>query len=277
MKLQEDNLICSSLMLYLDHVITNEGRGFKNVNSSIYATDQSYNNLYSYGLPFKQAIADVSVDGALVLSGVYLNNNFISLGQASLSGINHYEGQVYFASQVNQSSLRAQYAIKDFNIYMTNRSEQEVLFENAIKIRPKVTQKVASLAGHEDTVPAIYIKNMGGTSVPFAFGGAKKLITDIRCIALTDNLYDLDALCSLIKEKANNYMPIIAPENLKLNNLNSLPNGYFNYKLLSEQAINNLYIDNIYISRNNFNNFKSDQISTNIHSAFIDFSFSNIK
>lgn len=274
MKVQDDNLACSSLMLYLDHVIANEGRGFKNVNTSIYSIDESYNNLYSYGLPFKQAIADSSVEGAIIFSGVYLNNNFTSIGQSSLSGINHYEGQVYFTSPVNQSSLRAQYAIKDFNIYMTNRSEQEVLFETAIKIRPKTHQKITGLAQFEDVVPAIYIKNMGGTSNPFALGGAKKLITEIRCIALTDNLYDLDALCSLLKEKANNYMPIITPENLKLNNLNSLPNGYFNYKSLSQQSNNSLYIDNIYISRNNF---KAEHISHNVHSAFIDFSFSNIK
>ena len=275
MKIQEDNLIASSFLLYLDNVICNEGKGYRNINTNLYPVNNLYNNLYAYGLPFKQAVADSSVFGAKILSGIYIDNSFKTIGQNNITGINHYEGQVYFTAPINASSLKGEYAIKDFNIYFTNKSEEHLIFEESIKVRPKTYQSAAALDPSHNTIPAIFIKNIGGGANPFAFGGVKKLTTEIRCVVITDNLYDLDALCSLLKEKSNNYVPIIDPSDLKVSNLNSFPSGYFNYSQLSSNSNKSVYIDNIYISKNT--NINTERISKGLHSAFIDFILSNIK
>jgi len=275
MKIQEDNLIASSFMLYIDNVICNEGKGYRNVTTNLYPVNNLYNNLHTYSLPFKQAIADASVVGAKIFSGVYIDNSFKIIGQNNITGINHYEGQVYFTTPINANSLKGEYAIKDFNIYLTNKSEQHLIFEESIKLRPKTHQSATGIDPAHNTIPAIFIKNIGGKADPFAFGGVKKLITEIRCIVITDNLYDLDALCSLLKEKSNNYIPIIDPSELKVSNLNSFPSGYFNYNQLSSNSSKSVYIDDIYISKNTYTN--TEHISKGLHSAFIDFVLSNIK
>ena len=275
MKIQRDNLICSSMIMYLDNVICNEGKGFKNINSKIYPTTTTYANMYTYSLPVKQVLADSSVDGANILSGIYINNSFKTIGSNNITGINHYEGQVYFTQNPNTDQISGSYAIKDFNLHLTNRREQSIIFEQAYKIRPKTPQTMTGLAPSEDTIPAIFIKNIGGYSRPFALGGFKKLTTDVRCTVITDNLYDLDALCSLLKEKSNTYLPIIKPSDLKLNNLNSLPSGFYNYNELASNADYQLYIDDINISKNT--DIQSDTITFNLYTAFIDFSLSNIK
>lgn len=275
MKIQEDNLICSSMILYLDNIICNEGRGFKNTTSNFYSTLNNYANIYTYSLPFKQVIADASVSGANILSGIYINNSFKNIGQNDITGINHYEGQVYFTQNPNTDQISGAYAIKDFNLYLTNRKDQSLIFEQAYKLRSKTPQNISGLAPNNDTIPSIFIKNIGGSSKPFAFGGSKKITTDIRCTVITDNLYDLDALCSLLKEKSNTYLPIIKPSNLNLNNFNSLPNGYYKYNELANNADYKLYIDEINISKNI--DLESDTITFNLFTAFIDFSLSNIK
>ena len=76
---------------------------------------------------------------------------------------------------------------------MTNKAEQELLFETKFKIRPKTTQVETGLHPNQSTYPAIYVKNMGGENRPWAFGGMDNTVINTRCIVLSDSAFKLDA------------------------------------------------------------------------------------
>ena len=77
MKAQFDNRVMSSLLLFVDHKLLNHGEAFDNHSSYFTEANQTYANYFNYSAPFKQLVSDVSIDGATVMTGVYLDDTFI--------------------------------------------------------------------------------------------------------------------------------------------------------------------------------------------------------
>jgi len=280
MKSQFDNLVTSSMVLFLDNKICSQGEGFTNHSGTIYPITNSYFSYETYALPFKQIIADNSISGAHIMSGVYINNSFTKIGERNLVGINHYRGQVYFNMNGNSGSLSGNYAIKDFNIYLTNKPEEEILFQTQFQVRAKTPQSITGLADNIETIPCIFIKNNGGENEPFAFGGVDNTKIHIRCIVLADNLYNLDAVCSILRDSAHEFVYTINSSELGLDNLGNFSNGYYNYKSIIDNKVNTtdkLYIEEVRVSK--IPSFGSNNIAYNnsVFSAFIDFILRKIK
>jgi hypothetical protein len=277
MKASLDNSIMSSMILFLDNIVCDKAQGYTNHSSIFYSTNNLYNGLYTYSLPFKQIVADSSVSGANILSGVYVSNSFSAIGQNNLSGINHNNGQIYLTSGYANSSISGTYAVKDFNIYLTSHPEEKILFESQYKVRPKTYQNPTGLAPNEITYPALFIKNVNSTNEAFAFGRFVDSKIDIRVVVMADNLYNLDSVCSYLRDTAYTFIPIIDSEDLKLTYLGSPLNGHYNYNTIKNNKLSTndtLYIEEVNISKNlNF----TDKINNNIYPAFVDFTLSKIK
>jgi len=275
MKAQLDNLLMSSMIMWLDNQLLGKGEAYKNFSSSFYPVTNIYNGFYTYGLPFKQVVCDSSINGANLLSGVYVNNIFVKVGQNDLTGINPYQGQVYFRASQNGNTLSGNYSVKDFNIYLTSQPEEELLFETEYKIKPKTVQTATGLAIESITYPCIFLKNNGGTNIPFALGGQDDTIMQVRAIVLSDNMFSLDAVCSILKDTARCYIPLI--QNNPYNNFGSLQSGYYNYNSLISNidiSVNGFFIKEVNISKIFASlNIKNSQVFP----AFIDFTLSNIR
>jgi hypothetical protein len=275
MKAQLDNVLMSSMIMWIDNTILKRGEAFQNYNSQFYPITNIYNGFYSYGLPFKQVVSDSSVSGANLLSGVYVNNSFITVGQSGLTGINPFQGQVYFTGNQAGKTLSGTYAVKDFNIYLTNQPEEELLFETEYRIRPKTTQNPTGLALESITYPCIFLKNNGGTNEPFALGGQDQTMMEVRAVVLADNMFNLDAVCSLLKDTARKYVPLI--NNSPFNVFGALNSGYFNYNSLTSGI--NLSNDAFYITEVNISKIFANLNTKNnqVFPAFVDFTLSNIR
>jgi len=279
MKSQFDNLVTSSMVLFLDHKICSEGQGYTNFSGEIFSINNNYFSYNTYALPFKQIIADSSVSGANIMSGVYLNNSFTVPGASNLVGINHYRGQVYFTGNL-AGMVSGNYSIKDFNIYLTNKPEEEILFKTQFEIRPKTVQAITGLADNTETIPCVFIKNNGGENEPFAFGGVDNTRVEIRCIVLADNLYNLDAVCSILRDTAHQFIYNISSNELGLDNLGNFTSGYYNYNNIINNKSNTddkLYIEDVRVSK--IPNFGSNTIVYNnsLFSAFVDFTLRKIR
>lgn len=276
MKAQLDNFATSSMMLFVDHALCKDGEGYTNYGSNLYSISNLYNGYYTHALPFKQVVADTSIVGANIMSGVYINNSFVNPGQL-LYGINPFNGQIYLTGESTEV-ISGNYAVKDFNIYLTSKTEQELLFETQTKIRPKTPQDVTGVPSNVETIPAIYIKNEGGRAKPFALGGIKDTKIYIRCIVLTDNLFNLDAACSILKSKNNNFLSLITNSDLNIGPLGTLPSGSYNYDAIvsGKTRDDQLYIEDVNVSK--VASFISNNLSysSNIYPAFIDFTLSKI-
>ena len=275
MKAQLDNILMSSMITWMDHTVLKRGEAFNNFSSQFYPITNIYNGFYSYGLPFKQVVCDSSITGANLLSGVYVNNTLIKVGQGNLTGINPNNGQVYFTTNQSGNTLSGVYSVKDFNIYLTNQPEEELLFETDYNVRPKTTQVATGLAINSMTYPCIFLKNNGGLNEPFALGGQDDTIIEVRAIVLADNMFNLDAICGILKDTARCYVPLI--RNNPYNNFGSLNSGYYNYdSLISNIDPSNdaFYIKEVNVSKI-FATLKPK--NTQVFPAFVDFTLSNIR
>jgi hypothetical protein len=275
MKAQLDNILMSSMIMWLDNKLLTKGEAYKNFSSNFYPITNIYNGFYSYGLPFKQIVNDSSISGANLLSGVYVNGSFVSVGQGNLTGISPQNGQVYFNANQSANILSGNYAVKDFNIYLTSKAEEELLFESQYQTRPKTSQEITGLAIEAITYPCIFLKNNGGNNQPFAFGGQDETLMEVRAIVLADNIFNLDAVCSILKDTARDYVPLI--NNSPFNTFGSLSSGYYNYNgLISniDVGVDGFYISEVTVSKIFANlNIKNSQV----YPAFVDFTLSNIR
>ncbi len=244
---QFDNYVLSSFALYLDHYIIKQGTAYKNYGWRFYPGPQVYNGLYTYALPFKQIIADSSIVGANVMSGIYLNNAFILPGQSGLVAINFEEGQAYFNQDVSNYPLSGNFAIKDFNVKLTSLPDETLLFETKYSPRPKTARQITGLALDDETFPVIYARNEGGENTPFAFGGQDTTEIRIRCVAFADSQYNLDGLFSILRDRVRTFVPLFTQADMPFNVYGGLKYGVYHYDNIVAPKINQA--DTIFIEK----------------------------
>jgi hypothetical protein len=273
MKPQFENILMSSMTLWFDHTLLKKGEAFSNHSSRFYPITNIYNGYYSYGAPFKNLIRDESITGANIISGVYINNTFITTGVSGLVSINADQGQLYFDVDQSNSTISGNYAVKDYGIHLTNENEERILFETKFNLNPKTTENPTGLPINAQTYPAIYLKNNGGNNEPLAFGGLDSTNINVRTIVISDSMFSMDALTSIFKDVVRTYIPLIQPNEMPFNSLNGLKTRY-NYDILTTGkagSSSSVYIKNVYVSKNVTNRGQYQDLNPDAISAFVDF------
>tara|TARA_Y100000004_G_C8904156_1_gene407864 strand:+ start:354 stop:1211 length:858 start_codon:yes stop_codon:yes gene_type:complete len=275
MKAQFENKIMSSILLYLDHKVLEKGEAFTNHSGLFYPISDSYDDYNVYALPFKQVVNDSSISSANILSGVYVNSNFVTGGQSGLHSVNHYQGQAFFTQDRSSDTLSGNYAVKDFNFYLTSQPEETLLFDTKFKLNPKYDQTLTGLAENEQTYPAVYLKNVGGSNVPFAFGGQDKSLMTIRAVVVSDSSFKLDAVNSIFRDLNKTNFALFQSSDLPFNALGSTTDGSFNYNTLSSSIISDasksVHVENVIVNKvsNYLENGK--KLNKNVYLSYVDF------
>ena len=278
MKTQYENRVMSSFLLWFDHTLLKKGEAFTNHGSKLYSVDGGYYGYNAYGAPFKQFVTDSSISSATVCSGVHVGSSFYKTGQGNLVDINYDQGQAYFSSDQGSAVISGNYAIKDFNVYLTSKAEQEVLFEDKIDLRPSTTQTEVGLASNVATYPAVFIKNNGGESEPFAFGGEDSTKTEVRAIVLSDSQFNLDALCSIFKDRARENIKILPDDKYPFNALGGLKSSVYNYTGLVNEIQDDVYVKNVEVSRFSLGYMENlSNTNPDVFKAMIDFELEGIR
>ncbi len=278
MKAQFDNTVMSSFYLWFDHTLLTKGEAFTNFSSGFYDANSIFQSYHTYGAPFKQLVSDVSVTGATVMNGLTFNGTPIIRGQMGFAAINFEKGHVYFTTPVTSPStvLAADYAVKDFNVFVTNDLEEQLLFETQYKLRNKTDASVDSIADSAKTYPAIFLKNNGSLNEPFEFGGGDMTNVDIRAIVLADSQFKLDAVASIFRDRAKTRIPLITETRMPFNSLGDFVNVNipYNYVNLSNGTPKDsfIFLDKVFISKISGLSFaqKSNQ-NPEVFSMIIDF------
>jgi hypothetical protein len=279
MKPQQDNILMSNMLLWIDHEILSKGEAFTNYSGNFYPVDSLVNGFYTYGVPFKQLVVDASINGANIISGVYLNNIYTTPGNSNFSGINPNIGYSFFSSDKSSVTISGNYAVKDFNIYLTSLAEEQLIFETKFEVNPLVDQNPTGLATSALTYPAIFLKSNGGQNKPFALGGQDETIVQIRAIIMADNLFSLDAVCSILRDTARKHLPLISQSNMPFDNYGIIRNNNYNYNnLIATISYPNLiYIKSVNVSKVVPFRYEYKNINPEIFTAFVDFELSDIR
>ncbi|MEK6881682.1 MAG: hypothetical protein AABY22_18830, partial [Nanoarchaeota archaeon] len=156
---------------------------------------------------------------------VYLNGSFLSTGQSGLVDINYYEGQAYFSSNKDSDIISGNYAVKDFNIYLSNEPDYKLIFEKRHIVQPRTSRALTGLAPEDRTIPGIFLINRNLANEPFAFGGTDTTEIDIRAIVFSDNGFKLDAVNSILNDRVRTLVPIFNTSQLPFNHYGGFKTG----------------------------------------------------
>ena len=170
--------------------------------------------------------------------------------------------------------------MKDFNIYLTSLAEEQLIFETKFEINPKVTQNPTGISTSALTYPAIFLKNNGGQNKPFALGGQDETLLQVRAIVMADNLFSLDAVCSILRDTARKNMPLISQDNMPFDNYGITKNNNFNYINLVSGIVNPnlIYVKTVNVSKIIPYRYEyQNNVNPEIFSAFVDFELSDFR
>lgn len=274
MRIQWDNKVISSFLLWLDNKIMTKGEAFTNYSSLFYRVPDKYSNFSTFGLPFTQIAADASINNCNIMSGIYLNGNFVTTGMSGVTGINYEKGHVYFSTPPPASTIiSGNYAVKDFNVYLTNEADEKILFESKHYIRPKIAKEVTGLANNIETLPAIFIKTNGTENKPFAFGGTDETSLYLRAIILSDNQFHLDAVCGILRDTNNTNFAVFEPSQTPFNPMGGYRSGIYHY-VNDTQGKRRVFINKVEVSRYNSRSVVLSEVADmnpGIFPAIVDF------
>jgi len=288
MKVQFENKVMSSLLLFVDHEVIQKGDAYTNTGSAFFKIDSLFKNYYVYSSPFKQLVSDVGVTGAstpTVLTGIYFSapgtTDYTEGPMHVQSGtppwgfdsINHLQGQLYFTGDTDPvagSGISGSYSVKDFNVFLTSMPEEQLLFETKLELNPRTKQTISTgVDSNVQTYPAIFIKDNGGRNEEFAFGGVDDTIVNARAIVLADSMFSLDAVCGILKDTVRKNMPIVEQTGLNLNALGGFTGVNYNYTGTVDEGY--MFIDRVTVSKNIANRGDFENLNPNVFSAFVDF------
>lgn len=236
MKTQLDHRILSSFLLMIDHEIQSKGNAYQNITAQFYPTYSDTSNRYAYSTPYRPLCNDISITGANILSGVYLNGTYVNVGQSGLVAINHYKGALYFTGKLPANTvISGAAARKEFSIKMTNKQDWKVLFDTYQSVvsneHPVPTTGVPL---DTQTSPIIFLHARNQENKPFGFAKLDNQTVEVRAIVIADNEFQRAGACSILKNL--NYTPIPLVNTTPFNSIGDMTGVNYNYNTLSTDS-----------------------------------------
>ena len=156
------------------------------------------------------------------------------------------------------SNVEGKYSVKDFNIYITDQTEEELLIETKFDKNSRFDQDIfEGIKPYDQVVPAIFCSYEQGENIPFAFGGEDITESNIRCVIFAENSYQLDGVFSILKDLNLTSIANVGFYEHPLNEFGDLKYGHYDYKDLMDRYYNlknsgsNFYLDKVTVSKLN--------------------------
>ncbi len=244
------NDLNSSLVLWIDHLLLSEGQAFRNVGSKYYPTyDDQHPSYTIFTAPYKQIVYDSSISGAIIPSGVYINGNYNPRGTGTLS-LDFQNDRAIFQTGSKSWNVSGNFSVKDFNIYTTTKSDEELVFDKRIDFYSEFPIKPTGFTPDKIVAPAIFIRMGQIENDPFTFGGEYNTSVNFKAIILADSDYMLSAVGNILADQKNKNFQLlpITP----FNELYDLKSGYFNYNEVVNQYYDSrkmVYVESVDYTR----------------------------
>ena len=191
MKPQFQHTLVTSFYLWFDNYLQKYGEAYDNKTGIFYnMIDDRVDSTYNvYSSPYKQFIFDSGLhsgvvnsqgtEGAIVLDRISGETDdgaaleFVR-GTSGLK-IDYENGRVFFTGDENGNlpgnslSLSGQFAVKDFNMYMTNQTEEDLVIESNFKTNDRFgNMETSGVAPYDQVLPAVFITSESINNEPFA-------------------------------------------------------------------------------------------------------------
>ncbi len=254
MKPQFDNKVMSSFFLWFDNKLLDKGEAFENVTGKFYDASEEYGGYQTYSSSYSQFVADAAITGATIPTGLYVGeNNLVNRGEGGTTGlfdINYLDGKVYFSGE-QTADITGSFSIKDFNVYLTNQPEDKILFETKYTERNKIDITPTGLEAGTKTYPVVYLKSMGSSNEPIAFGGQDQTTVNIRAIVLAQSQFELDAVGSIFRDTQKTLVPLFDEDEMPFNSFGGYKDGdqyNFSTSTATKGSADSCFIEDVFVS-----------------------------
>jgi hypothetical protein len=208
MKPQFQHQVTTSFALWLDYYLLKKGEAFKNYTTSLaqLSDDRLMDDLKGFSSPYKQWVFDSGIPGATVPTKITVDgvDRLKVPTEGSFEDFPFFfdfnNGRVLMPSTATATTVSASYAVKDFNTYVTNETEENLIIESQFNTNSRFRETEVPIPPHDQVLPAIFINNSRNINDPFSLGGEDKTLTDIRCVVMAENMYQLDGVLSIFND-----------------------------------------------------------------------------
>jgi len=262
--------LSTSFMLWADHYLLDKGEAYYNTTGQFfnYSDPRVPSSHEVFGSAYKQFVNDSSITGANIFSGAYVDSVWTPRGSGF--NIDYANGRVITTGIASSSVITGSFAVKDFNIYYVNETEEDLIVERKYKPTSSFPSSNTKVDPYDYTVPAIFVNMETSQNDPFAFGGEDKTRTSIKAVILSDDVYKLDGVLSIFSDARNETFKILPFEADPTNEWGDLKDPPYNYTGLAAASGNGLfYIDRVFASKLSDRSKKA--LQTDLFVGFLDF------
>ena len=272
MKEQFQHKLTTSFFLWFDNFLLNKGEAYSNKTGEFfYYSDPRVDSAYKvYGSPFKQWVTDSSITGATMPTGVYIDSSFSGRDDGVV--LDFENGRALVSGSNTGLSLTGQFSVKDFNVYMTNDTEEDLVVENKYTVNSRLPSgPYTYIEPYDDVVPAIFISSSDAQNKPFALGGMQDTTVAMKAVVLAEDTYQLDGDLSIFMDSVDECLNPISMTGYPITELGDLKEGSYNYTTVKDGYSGDIkfYINDVKTSKLTDRDRKS--LAHDMYVGFVDF------
>lgn len=273
MKPQYQHKVMTSFMLWFDNFLLQKGQAYSNKTGTLFYQEDTRlpGGFQRYSSPYKQWVNDSSVTGKDNVGGTDGTNPFIptqftkvggfaqarAFGTSPATYLIDFENggiiQTGISGLDKTDSLTGTFAVKDFNIYLTNETEEDLILESKFKSNSRYGSDLNSgVKPYDQMTPAIFINNEVTTNAPFAFGGEDETRISIKAVVMAEDSYSLDGVLSIFADSARESITAIPFTGHPATEYGDVDGNYYAYTGLTntfDGAETKFYINDVTVSK----------------------------
>jgi hypothetical protein len=228
---QFQHKLTSSFFLWFDNFLLKKGEAYSNKTGELFNyVDPRLDSRYvAYGSPYKQWVTDSSIAGAVIPTGV-------SVVGAGTSGrddgvvFDFENGRALFSGSDTSMTVTGEFAVKDFSVYLTNDTEDDLIVENKYTVNSRIPSgPLTYIEPYDDVIPAIFLSISQAENSLFALGGMQETKIQAKAVILAEDTYQLDGVMSIFMDSVNEVIAAIPMSGYPITELGDLKDGDFNY------------------------------------------------
>jgi hypothetical protein len=226
----------NSFMLWFDNYLLKKGEAYSNKSGVFYyyADDRLDDRFKAFGSPYKQWVNDSSISGAVIPSGVYISGNFQTRNSGLL--LDFTNGRALISGAASTTTVSGSFAVKDFNIYFTNDSEEDLIVDKKYIPNSRIfSEAISYIEPYDNVVPAIFLSSQSINNTPFSFGGEDTTKIQMKAVVISENSYQLDGAMSVFADSLNEVFPSIPFSGNPTTEYGDIKNGSYSYDSLKNQ------------------------------------------
>jgi hypothetical protein len=275
MKPQYQHELMTRFMIWFDNHLLNKGEAYSNQTGQLYYFNDSRlpTGYKAYASSYKQWVTDSSITGS---ENPIIPTSFMGSGRADNIIFDFENGRIIETGNSFGTSevITGTFAVKDFNIYLTNDAEEDLILENKFQLNSRYIQTPSGVEPYDQVTPAIFLSSETMRNEPFAFGGEDLTYNNVKAVVLAENNYQLDGVLSIFADTARKTIVKIPFTGHPATEYGDLKNGSYDYTTVSSSYNSNnpYYIDDVTVSK--FSERAQQQVPGEIKVGFMDFEVS---